>query len=107
LDECEPTNHDNQHQGDTLLSHPGSLNLNHDHFRRFLTGRHPSPLFPSSPALGAVLSRRPRFRPAGGWGRGVNVTKRPKTLAGARPYARPARAGSDVSDHASWPYASW
>jgi len=47
LDECEPTNHDNQHQGDTLLSHPGSLNLNHDHFRQLLTSRHPSPLSPS------------------------------------------------------------
>jgi hypothetical protein len=34
LDEREPTNHDSQQQGDTLLSHRGSLTLNHDHFRK-------------------------------------------------------------------------
>ena len=27
-DECDPTNHENQRQGDTLLSHRGSLNPN-------------------------------------------------------------------------------
>lgn len=43
LDEREPTNHDNQHQGDSLLSHAGSLTLNHDHFRQSLTAVDPMP----------------------------------------------------------------